>query len=78
MAHEHRVSQYNAEYERWKLTMEHKTRNAKTILYNILLFPEGGWLVDACESTDDSRSVQLKELRALLLPKVCRTIESVA
>ncbi|GLV32653.1 Nucleoporin 107kD [Carabus blaptoides fortunei] len=44
VAHEHRVSQHKAETERWKLTITHLAKTARTKLYNVLLFPDGGWL----------------------------------
>lgn len=69
VAHEHRVSQYNAELDRWKLTMAHRTKNTKTLLYNILLFPDGGWLVDTYD-TDEARAVVLNDLRVTCIPKV--------
>lgn len=49
VAHQHRVSQFKAETERWKLTISHLAKSAKTLLYNVLLFPDGGWLSGADE-----------------------------
>ncbi|XP_018573204.1 nuclear pore complex protein Nup107 [Anoplophora glabripennis] len=64
VAHQHRISQYKAELERWKLTMAHLVKNAKTLLYNVLLFPEG-WLVGA-KNADYLRSTCIPEIVLLL------------
>ncbi|XP_017770654.1 PREDICTED: nuclear pore complex protein Nup107 [Nicrophorus vespilloides] len=44
VAYEHRLSQYNAELGRWKLMIGQLSKVAKNALYNVLLFPDGGWL----------------------------------
>ncbi|CAH1154193.1 unnamed protein product [Phaedon cochleariae] len=67
VAHQHRQSQHKAELERWKLTANHLAKNAKTKLYNVLLFPEG-WLVGAVD--DDY-------LRSACLPGIVLLIYSV-
>ncbi|RZC31996.1 nuclear pore complex protein Nup107 [Asbolus verrucosus] len=64
VAHEHRVSQYNAELERWKLTTSHSAKTAKTLLYNVLLFPQG-WLAGG-EEAAYLRSVCIPEVILLL------------
>lgn len=65
VAYQHRISQYKAETERWKLTMSHLTKTTKTFLYNVLLFPEGGWL---CGTKDGEflRSICIPECVLLL------------
>ncbi|XP_025833875.1 nuclear pore complex protein Nup107-like [Agrilus planipennis] len=50
VAHQHRVSQFKAETERWKLSCTHLAKAAKTLLYNVLLFPEG-WLTGAKDAS---------------------------
>lgn len=47
VAYQHRMSQFKAETERWKLSTSHYVKNAKVLLYNVLLFPDGGWLQGA-------------------------------
>lgn len=49
----------------------------KQLLFNVLLFPDGGWLVDSkssndepCTSEDELREHQLEKLRELCIPKV--------
>lgn len=64
VAHSHRVSQYNAELERWKLTSMHAAKTAKTLLYNVLLFPDI-WLMGENDA-DYLRSVCIPEIVLLL------------
>lgn len=64
VAHQHRVSQFKAETERWKLTTAHLVKSAKTLLYNVLLFPEG-WLIGASDA-DYLRSTCIPEIVLLL------------
>ncbi|XP_044271446.1 nuclear pore complex protein Nup107 [Tribolium madens] len=67
VAHDHKVSQFNAETERWKLTTSHSAKRAKTLLYNVLLFPEG-WLVGG----DDA-----EYLRSVCIPQIVLLLYSV-
>ncbi|KAG5892251.1 hypothetical protein JTB14_014621 [Gonioctena quinquepunctata] len=64
VAHQHRQSQYKAELERWKLTASHLAKNARTKLYNVLLFPEG-WLVGA-QDDEYLRSICIPEIVLIL------------
>lgn len=68
VAHEHRVSQHKAESDRWKLTLSHLTKTVKTKLYNVLLFPDGGWL----NNIDNSL-----HLRATCIPEIVLLLSSV-
>lgn len=65
VAHQHRMSQFKAETERWKLSTSHFAKNAKTLLYNVLLFPDGGWLTGA-KDADFLRSKCIPEVTLLL------------
>lgn len=56
----------------------------KQLLFNVLLFPDGGWLVDSkssndepCTSEDELREHQLEKLRELCIPKVTLLLHSV-
>ncbi|XP_065155579.1 nuclear pore complex protein Nup107 isoform X2 [Atheta coriaria] len=49
--YEHKLSQFSAETGRWKITMEQLSKQAKLPLYNVLLFPDGGWLHGAKEAS---------------------------
>lgn len=72
VAHDHKKAQYEADLERWKCVMEHHTKAVKQLLFNVLLFPDGGWLVDTCgvNSEDPLRAHQLNKLRNLCIPKI--------
>lgn len=55
----------------------------KQLLFNVLLFPDGGWLVDSksngepCTPEDELREHQLEKLRELCIPKVTLLLHSV-
>lgn len=65
VAHQHQMSQYKAETERWKLNISHLAKSAKSLLYNVLLFPDGGWLCGARDA-DYLRSICIPECVLLL------------
>lgn len=65
VAYQHRMSQFKAETERWKLTISHLAKSAKTLLYNVLLFPDGGWL-SGTPDADYLRSTCIPECVLLL------------
>lgn len=65
VAHQHRMSQFKAEMERWKLNTAHYMKAAKTMLYNVLLFPDGGWL-NGAKDADFLRSKCIPEIVLLL------------
>ncbi|KAF5276258.1 hypothetical protein FQA39_LY06607 [Lamprigera yunnana] len=65
VAHQHRESQFKADTERWKLTTSHAAKTAKCKLYNVLLFPEGGWLSGA-KDCEFLRSTCIPEMVVLL------------
>nr|CAD7409469.1 unnamed protein product [Timema cristinae] len=78
IAYDHKLNQYNTDLERWKIAITQLTKTVKRQLYNVLMFPEGGWLldkVDLLETEEDSdeihsRNQQLVNLRQLCIPKV--------
>lgn len=65
VAYEHRVSQHKAETERWKLTVSHLAKSTKGKLYNVLLFPDGGWL-NGSENPSHLRATCIPEIVLLL------------
>ncbi|XP_066138201.1 nuclear pore complex protein Nup107 [Euwallacea fornicatus] len=69
--HEHRISQYKADVDRWELTTTHLANTAKTLLYNVLLFPDG-WLIGARDA-DHLRKTVLPEVSFLLYSVLCDT-----
>ncbi|XP_033322912.2 nuclear pore complex protein Nup107 [Megalopta genalis] len=83
VAYEHKKAQYNVEMERWKCTMQHHTKAVKQLLFNVLLFPDGGWLVDTnnndgtCTQEEESREEEMEKLRQLCIPKITLLLHSV-
>ncbi|CAC5377452.1 NUP107 [Mytilus coruscus] len=73
VAHEHRIKQYEAEMERWRHNLISQTKTTKGKMYNVLLFADGGWMVDQKEEEvpDQNRQQQMKLLRQLVLPGLC-------
>ncbi|XP_015432951.1 PREDICTED: nuclear pore complex protein Nup107 [Dufourea novaeangliae] len=84
VAHEHKQAQYNTEMERWKCTMQHHTKAVKQLLFNVLLFPDGGWLVDSnnnddesCTPEEEAREHEMEKLRQLCISKITLLLHSV-
>lgn len=85
VAYEHKKAQYNIEMERWTSTMQHHTKAVKQLLFNVLLFPDGGWLVDSNNNNNDepctpeeiSRDHQMEKLREVCIPKITLLLHSV-
>lgn len=80
VAYEHRMKQYDQEKDRWHHNLLMQTQTTKEHIYNVLLFADGGWMVDQqLEDTDDEdisdrmvednlRGEQMDRLRRLILP----------
>lgn len=56
----------------------------KQLLFNVLLFPDGGWLIDSnnngdepCTPDEASREHQMEKLRELCIPKITLLLHSV-
>jgi nuclear pore complex protein Nup107 len=57
----------------------------KQLLFNVLLFPDGGWLVDSTNGTNNEsmlseeilRDHQLEKLRKLCIPKIVLLLHNV-
>ncbi|XP_005098411.1 nuclear pore complex protein Nup107 [Aplysia californica] len=79
VALEHKMKQYQMEMERWRHSLRQQTRVTKDRIYNVLLFADGGWLVDAEEETDmdEVRQRQMSQLRKLHLPALCLNLHNV-
>ncbi|KAL1138207.1 hypothetical protein AAG570_009898 [Ranatra chinensis] len=76
VAHEHKLKMFNEELERWKVIMKHQTKSVKSQLYNIIVFPDGGWLVDE-NNEDEGRSNQLRSLRSICIPEIVMLLHKV-
>lgn len=81
IASEHQEQIYQQDSVRWKLALEEQTKIAKDLFYNVLLFPEGGWLVDSDNiqmnfvsegdvHSWEYRKVQMENLRKLYIPDI--------
>lgn len=77
VASDHREQTYRMDLERWHAQLQEQTTITRDLLYNILLFPEKGWLVDPEISTPTeeaaewrNRAVQMENLRKLCIPDV--------
>uniref|UniRef100_A0AAR2KGD7 Nuclear pore complex protein n=1 Tax=Pygocentrus nattereri TaxID=42514 RepID=A0AAR2KGD7_PYGNA len=57
-------------YENWKGRLDALTEEVKERIYNVLLFVDGGWMVDVRDDAeeDSERSIQMALLRRLCLP----------
>lgn len=73
VAYEHTLKQYGVEMERWKHNLVRQTRTSKDRMYNVILFTDGGWMVDRHEDPEDeeSRPKQMALLRRLHIPALC-------
>ncbi|XP_055525910.1 nuclear pore complex protein Nup107 [Wyeomyia smithii] len=80
VASEHREQSYRMDLERWHSQLQDQTVMTRDLLYNILLFPEKGWLIDPdCTNEDPEgskeeewrhRRIQMDNLRKLCIPDV--------
>ncbi|XKL69259.1 hypothetical protein PGB90_007028 [Kerria lacca] len=77
VTYEHQINQYNAEYEKWRSSVEEQTKIVKSHLYNVLLFPDGGWLVENKYFDDSARIHQMNALRKLCIPKIVILLHTV-
>ncbi|CAN7997114.1 unnamed protein product [Ixodes hexagonus] len=70
VAHEHRVRSYDLELEQWHTLVCTLARQVEKDVYNVLLFVNGGWMVDQWEQADDARRRQMDALRRLCIPQL--------
>ncbi|XP_018109458.1 nucleoporin 107kDa S homeolog isoform X3 [Xenopus laevis] len=79
VAHEHKEKKYEMDFGIWKGHLDALTSDVKEKIYNVLLFVDGGWMVDVREDTeeDPERSHQMVLLRRLCLPMMCFLLHTV-
>ena len=67
---EQQNKQHQTELTRWKAAVESLTQSAIDRLYNVLLFPDGGWMADSApvEEEGSRRQVELQLLRQSCIP----------
>ncbi|XP_047660066.1 nuclear pore complex protein Nup107-like [Tachysurus fulvidraco] len=70
VAYEMKEKDYKSDYEKWQGRLDALTEEVKERIYNVLLFVDGGWMVDVREDADvdSERSIQMSLLRRLCLP----------
>lgn len=87
VAMEHREQAFKAEMERWRVNLSEQTQISKDLLFNILLFPDNGWMVNPDsplnedEEEEDvenyNRNVQMENLRKLYIPEIVLLLHNV-
>ncbi|XP_054741570.1 nuclear pore complex protein Nup107 [Anastrepha obliqua] len=86
IASEHKEQVYRAELKRWEANLEEQSKLTRDALFNILLFPEKGWLIDPDTPKDpvkvseldwENRQIQLEKLRSICLPEVVLLLHKV-
>lgn len=73
LAHEHKVRTYTMELEQWQSLVTSLAKEVKRDVFDVLLFVDGGWMVDQREtqaSGDNPRSRQMAALRRLCIPQL--------
>lgn len=67
---EQHLKQHQVEIQRWQAAVDSLTQSAIDKLYNVLLFPDGGWMVDSgsFEEENSPRQQQQQLLRQTCIP----------
>ncbi|EDW25505.1 GL26389 [Drosophila persimilis] len=77
---------YRSELERWEQKVKEEAKQTTEALYNILTFPEKGWLVDpfiskepanAAQLNWENRQLQMEKLRSICLPEIALLLHEV-
>ncbi|XP_045144834.1 nuclear pore complex protein Nup107 [Echinops telfairi] len=79
VAYEHKEKKYEMDFGIWKGHLDALTADVKEKMYNVLLFVDGGWMVDVREDAeeDDERAHQMISLRKLCLPMLCFLLHTI-
>ncbi|KAI1882040.1 hypothetical protein AGOR_G00246600 [Albula goreensis] len=79
VAHRMKEEEYKLDYDSWKGRLEALTEDVKERIYNVLLFVDGGWMVDVREDAeeDPERSHQMALLRQQCLPMMTFLLQTV-
>ncbi|XP_030575601.1 nuclear pore complex protein Nup107 [Archocentrus centrarchus] len=79
VANEMREKEYQASLSAWSCRLDALTEDVKERIYNVLLFVDGGWMVDDRKDSeqDSERSHQMAVLRSLCLPRLSFLLLSV-
>ncbi|KAM6961709.1 nuclear pore complex protein Nup107 [Tautogolabrus adspersus] len=79
VANEMREKEYQASLSAWSCRRDVLTEDVKERIYNVLLFVDGGWMIDNRQDSepDSERSHQMASLRSLCLPRLSFLLLSV-
>ncbi|CAB1421794.1 unnamed protein product [Pleuronectes platessa] len=79
VANEMREKEYQSSFSSWSCRLDVLTEDVKERIYNVLLFVDGGWMVDNRQDSeqDSERSHQMVVLRSLCLPRLSFLLLSV-
>uniref|UniRef100_A0A3Q0SKN5 Nuclear pore complex protein n=1 Tax=Amphilophus citrinellus TaxID=61819 RepID=A0A3Q0SKN5_AMPCI len=79
VANEMREKEYQASLSAWSCRLDALTEDVKERIYNVLLFVDGGWMVDNRKDSeqDSERNHQMAVLRSLCLPRLSFLLLSV-
>uniref|UniRef100_A0A3B4AU46 Nuclear pore complex protein n=1 Tax=Periophthalmus magnuspinnatus TaxID=409849 RepID=A0A3B4AU46_9GOBI len=79
VANEMREKEYQAALTAWSCRLDVLTEDVKERIYNVLLFVDGGWMVDCRQDVeqDSERSHEMATLRSLCLPRLSFLLLSV-
>jgi len=69
--------QHKVELQRWQVAVESLSQSAVDRLYNVLLFPDGGWMADNYEPHTTSRYHQQQLLRQTCIPHAALLLSNV-
>uniref|UniRef100_A0A1A8F476 Nuclear pore complex protein n=1 Tax=Nothobranchius korthausae TaxID=1143690 RepID=A0A1A8F476_9TELE len=79
VANEMKEKDYQAALTTWSCRLDVLTEDVKERIYNVLLFVDGGWMVDTRQESEPNaeRSHQMAALRSLCLPRLTFLLLSV-
>ncbi|XP_034529082.1 nuclear pore complex protein Nup107 [Notolabrus celidotus] len=79
VANEMREKEYQSSLSAWSARLDVLTVDVKERIYNVLLFVDGGWMIDNRQDSepDSERSHQMAALRSLCLPRLSFLLLSV-
>ncbi|XP_031152822.1 nuclear pore complex protein Nup107 [Sander lucioperca] len=79
VANEMREKEYQASLSAWSCRLDVLTEDVKERIYNVLLFVDGGWMIDNRQDSepDSERRHQMAALRSLCLPRLTFLLLSV-
>ncbi|XP_064456145.1 nuclear pore complex protein Nup107-like [Ornithodoros turicata] len=71
VAYEHKVRNHSIETDKWRDAVARQAREVSKNVYNVLLFVDGGWMVDVqAGGGDEGRQRQMSALRKLCIPSL--------